>query len=98
MRALEIRLRRLEEQFGGTVVPRADARGRRSLGPAMAPLKLRFGDLRRLPENYRGERHVVIAKRLPERAGQEWVEFEEVPGPAPSLPSQEPRELLCFSR
>ena len=41
--------------------------------------------------HYRSERHVVIAKRLPERAGQEWVEWEEVPGPAPSLPSPEPR-------
>ena len=27
---------------------------------------------------------MVIAKHLPSRSGQEWVEFEEVPGPDPS--------------
>src|ERR1022692_3860841 len=44
-------------------------------------LKTRFGNLRRLPPDYVGERHLVIAKHLPSRSGQEWVEFEEVPGP-----------------
>jgi hypothetical protein len=54
------------------------------------PLRIRFGNVRRLPEDYRGERHVLIAKQLPERDGQEWVEFEEVPGPAPVEPPPEP--------
>jgi hypothetical protein len=54
------------------------------------PLHVRFGKLRRLPESYQGERHVVIAERLPQKNGQEWVEFAEVPGPAPSLPPQDP--------
>jgi len=44
---------------------------------------LRFGHLRRLPPDYKGEKHVVIAKQLPNRNGEEWVEFEEVPGPDP---------------
>jgi hypothetical protein len=52
----------------------------------LRPVKLRFGKLRRLGQEYKGERHVVIAKHLPSQAGQEWVEFEEVPGPAPSPP------------
>jgi hypothetical protein len=26
---------------------------------------------------------MVVARQLPERNGHEWVEFEEVPGPAP---------------
>ena len=43
-------------------------------------VKLRFGQLRRLPESYRGERHVVVAKQLPNVGDQEWV---ELPGPAP---------------
>ena len=47
-------------------------------------LKVRFGNLRRLPRDYKGERHLVIAKHLPSRSGQEWVEFEEAPGPDPS--------------
>ena len=46
-------------------------------------IKLRFGNLRRLPPDYKGEKHVVVAKELPIRNGQEWVEFEELPGPDP---------------
>ena len=53
--------------------------------------RVRFGNVRRLPEEYRGERHIVVAKQLPERNGQEWVEFEEVPGPEPTTPSPDPR-------
>jgi hypothetical protein len=30
----------------------------------------------------------VIAKHLPSQSGQEWVEFEEVPGPDPSPPQE----------
>jgi hypothetical protein len=56
--------------------------------PAIRPVKVRFGNLRRLPEDYRGERHRKIVKHLPDRNGQEWVEFEEVPGPAPSAPPE----------
>ena len=50
--------------------------------------KARFGNLHRLPRDYNGERHLVIARHLPSRSGQEWVEFEEVPGPdrRPELP------------
>ena len=49
---------------------------------------VRFGKLRQLPQDYEGERHVVIAKHLPSQSGQEWVEFEEVPGPDPGPPEQ----------
>jgi hypothetical protein len=41
--------------------------------------KLILGNVRRLPKDYRGERHTVIAKHLPNQGDQEWVEFEEVP-------------------
>ena len=50
----------------------------------LRPIKIRFGHLRRLLQDYKGERHVIVAKQLPSRNGQEWVEFEEVPGPDPS--------------
>jgi hypothetical protein len=45
---------------------------------------IRFGHLKRLPPDYTGERHVVVARELPAQDGQEWVEFEEVPGPDPN--------------
>jgi hypothetical protein len=49
--------------------------------PPPLPLQVRFGNLRRLPENYQGERHTEIARCLPDRNGQKWVEFTEMPGP-----------------
>jgi hypothetical protein len=52
-------------------------------------ITIRMGDLRRLPADYAGERHIVVAKHLPSRHGQEWVEFEEVPGPDPNPPQPE---------
>jgi hypothetical protein len=48
------------------------------------PSLFRYGWLKPLPDDYDGERHVVIVKR--EAAGSpniEWCEFEERPGPAP---------------
>jgi hypothetical protein len=65
-------------------------RRRRSRGPT-PQLRVRFGNLRRLPEDYQGERHVEIAERLPDKNGYECVEFAEVPGPDPILPPQDPR-------
>jgi len=57
----------------------------RTAAVTSGPLKVRFGDLRRLPPDYKGEKHIVVAQELPSRNGQEWVEFEEVPGPDPNL-------------
>ena len=45
-----------------------------------------MGNLRRLPQDYKGGRQTVIEKHLPSRNGQEWVAFEEVPGPDPNPP------------
>ena len=56
-------------------------------------LKLRFGHLKRLPPEYEGERHVAIARHLPKQGDQEWVEFEEVPGPDPDLPPHPARGI-----
>jgi len=58
------------------------------------PLKVRFGRLKRLPPEYKGERHVIVARELPKRGDQEWVEFEEVPGPNPNPPAHRTRGTL----
>ena len=45
----------------------------------------RYGYLKALPNDFVGERHVVIVKK--ESAGSpycEWCDFEERPGPAPA--------------
>jgi hypothetical protein len=47
-------------------------------------IRVRFGHLKRLPPEYQGERHVIIACHLANQGNQEWVEFEEVAGPAPA--------------
>jgi hypothetical protein len=47
-------------------------------------IRIRFGNLKRLPPEYKGERHVIIARHLPNKGDQEWAEFEEVAGPAPA--------------
>jgi hypothetical protein len=60
-------------------------------------MHVRYGNLRRLPEDYQGERHREIAQWLPARDGQEWVEFVEVPGPAPSLQPRDPRLPICIN-
>jgi hypothetical protein len=45
------------------------------------PVCLQYGWLRKLPRDYRGQRHIEITKRLIVREGfLEWVEAEEVPG------------------
>ena len=65
---------------------------------ARHPIKLRLGDLKRLPGGYTGERHIEIVKRLPPRSPiGEWVEFEERPGPGPKPePSRERIISVCF--
>src|SRR5205085_9928553 len=32
---------------------------------------------------YTGVRHIIVARELPSKGNQEWVAFEEVPGPDP---------------
>jgi hypothetical protein len=58
------------------------------LAPPDPPIKLRLGHLKRLPREYQGERHVIVARELPKQGDQEWVEYEEVPGPDPDPPQQ----------
>jgi hypothetical protein len=52
-------------------------------------IRIRLGYVKRLPCEYQGERHIVIARHLPNKGNQEWVEFEEVPGQAPASPKED---------
>jgi hypothetical protein len=47
---------------------------------------VRFGHLKRLPPEYVGERHIIVARELPNQGEHEWVEFEEMPGADPDSP------------
>jgi hypothetical protein len=57
---------------------------RNSLTQPLPPCGLRWGLLNRLPEDYVGERHVVIGENdRPYSSINGHCEFEERPGPAP---------------
>src|SRR5262245_1064114 len=61
-------------------------------------IRFRYGHLKRLPREYQGERHVVVARHLPNQGDQEWVAFEERPGPDPNLPERpEPGTPRCIN-
>ena len=64
---------------------REDGRGRRRGARSHPSLQVLLGNLRYLPEDYQGERHIEIARCLPDHHGWKWVEFAEVPGPPPNL-------------
>ena len=57
-----------------------------SLPEAGRAVFFRYGWLRALPDDFRGERHIAIASREPTRtANVEWCVFEERPGIGPAL-------------
>ena len=74
----------------GTLLSRLERLEVQTAAFASCQTRFRLGYLRRLPEDYKGERHVVVAKQLPSQNGQDWVEFEEVPGPEPLDPNPLP--------
>lgn len=98
MRSIARRITELEEALS----PQSETedgrgrRGRRSRSLLTHRLEIRHGYIRRLPPDYQGERHVEIVKRLPDQNGEEWFEFEEVPGPPPIEPPEEPRFPECL--
>jgi hypothetical protein len=65
--ALRSRLRRLESRR-----PTAES-----------PVEVRVGTLKRLPPEYKGERHLIVARQLTTECGGKRFEFEEAPGPDP---------------
>src|ERR1039457_6048236 len=97
MKSIARRIAKLEVTLSSGPEPE-DWRGRRWMSRMAPPppRQVRFGNLRRLPEDYKGERHTEIAKCLPDRNGQKWREFTEMPGPALSLLPQDPRLPGCL--
>jgi hypothetical protein len=95
MKSIMRRIQRLEAMVSPDSAtefspPLRRGRGRRKfLGAAIPAFKIRMGPLQRLPKDYPGERHVIIARHLPDCDNREWVEYEEVAGSAPSLPPQD---------
>jgi hypothetical protein len=59
----------------------------RVTAPGVPPV--RYGYLTALPDDYTGDRHVVIVSRTPQSDGSDWCEFAERPGLAP--PQEEDR-------
>jgi len=89
LKSIARRIGKLEGALAPGLEPEA-GRGRRwsSRAPSALPLEVRFGNLRRLPADHQGERHIEIAHCLPDKNGEKWVEFTEVPGPPPHVPPQ----------
>lgn len=57
------------------------------LAPTLVPL-IRYGWLATLPAEYVGERHTVIVSLEPTISPHfAWCQWEERPGPAPSVPT-----------
>jgi hypothetical protein len=83
LKSIARRIAKLEEVLS----PRLeleDWRGRRWWSGASSPpsLQVRFGNLRYLPEDYRGERHIEIGNCLPDKNGWKWVEcWTAMPNP-----------------
>jgi hypothetical protein len=56
-----------------------------SVVPAAAPVYFRYGQVKRLPDDYDGPRHVVAVTTTPTRSPYvEWCEFEERRGAEPA--------------
>jgi hypothetical protein len=58
------------------------------LSTAPQRLRIQYGYLKKLPDDYTGPRHTVTVRRLPPRpgaySGEPWFEWEERPGPGPA--------------
>jgi hypothetical protein len=62
---------------------RLEQRNRLSTAPQR--LRIQFGDLKTLPDDYIGPRHTVTVKHLPpQERGEDWFQWEERPGPEPA--------------
>jgi hypothetical protein len=66
------------------------------LSTAPQRLRIHYGYLKTLPDDYVGRRHVVTVKQLqPVEPGEDWYEWEERPGAAPASTVSSPNgELL----
>ena len=83
MKAIASRLARLERENRLSAAPRR--------------LRIQYGNLTTLPDDYTGPRHVVTLQQLPpESPGEDWFEWEERPGPEPVTPNDEFIVQVCY--
>ncbi len=74
------------------------------MSTAPSRLRIRYGYLKKLPDDYTGPRHVVTMRRLPPEpgaySGEPWFEWEERPGPDPASDATGPSDdvvlQVCF--
>jgi len=70
------------------------------LSRAPQRLRIQWGYLKTLPEDYTGPRHVVTVKQIPPEElppssrAEAWFEWEERPGPQPAFAASEPNDEL----
>jgi hypothetical protein len=58
-------------------------------------LRIQYGYLRTLPDDYTGPRHVVTVRQLPPGPGSEdWFDWEEHPGPEPASTASRPNDEI----
>ena len=69
------------------------------LSTAPQRLRIQWGYLKTLPDDYTGPRHVVTVRQLPpERGGEDWFEWEERPGPELASNASPNDEILIHVR
>jgi hypothetical protein len=74
------------------------------LSTAPQRLRIQYGYLKKLPDNYTGPRHVVTVRQLPPGpgaySGEPWFEWEERHGPEPASTASRPNDdvvlQVCF--
>jgi hypothetical protein len=75
---------------------RLERLNRLSTGPQR--LRIQYGYLKKLPDDYTGPRHVVTVRQLPPGpgaySGEDWFEWEERPGPEPASNATSPNDVL----
>jgi hypothetical protein len=66
------------------------------LSAAPQRLRIQYGYLKALPDDYTGPRHTVTLKRLPPEpgaySGEDWFEWEDRRGPEPASPTSRPND------
>jgi hypothetical protein len=67
----------------------------RSVADAPSAIRIHYGYLKTLTDDYTGPRHVVTVRQLPpaERA-KPWFEWEERPGPEPVTTASRPNDEI----
>jgi hypothetical protein len=68
------------------------------LSTAPQRLRIQYGYLKKLPDDYIGPRHIVTVKQLPPGpsaySSEDWFEWEERPGPEPASNATGPNDEL----